>query len=102
MLIELQTEAKEEEKQEILDGKHKEFFEYVIKDVMAEISLEATVSLEFMDRKERNSFTSDIANFAKAEEVEELMEDAYPVNTSEMQTTSLISSSQFEKLIDND
>ena len=57
----------------MLDKQHKEFFDFVIKDVMAEISLEATVSLEFMDRKERHSFTSDIANFAKTEEVEELM-----------------------------
>ena len=44
----------------------------------AEIATEAQVTLEFMDQKERDSITSSICNFAKAEEISELMEDAYP------------------------
>ena len=31
-----------------------------------------------MDRSERESVTSSICNFAKAEEISELIEDAYP------------------------
>ena len=51
--------------------------------MIADITTETSVTLEFMSRSERESFTSSPANFAKAEEVEELMEDAYPVNTNE-------------------
>ena len=46
-------------------------------DLIAEIETEAQVTLEFMNTSERGSITSTINNFAKAEEIEELMVDAY-------------------------
>ena len=62
---------------------YKEFVKFVIKDLTADITTETTVTLEFLNRSERESFTSDPSNFAKAEEIEELMEDAYPANTND-------------------
>ena len=52
-------------------------------EVISEISTETQVTLEFMDRSERESITSEICLYAKAEEIEELMEDAYPCNTED-------------------
>ena len=48
------------------------------------MTTETSVTLEFMDRSERDSITSSICNFAKAEEISEVMSDAYPVDTNEM------------------
>ena len=50
--------------------------------MIAEITTETSVTLEFMDQSERESITSSICNFAKAEEIEELIEDAYPAATN--------------------
>ena len=61
---------------------YKEFVNFVIKDLIADITTETSVTLEFLNRSERESFTSDPSNFAKAEEIEELIEDAYPAATN--------------------
>ena len=47
------------------------------------MTTETSVTLEFVNRSERDSITSSICNFAKTEEIEELMVDAYPVNANE-------------------
>ena len=48
--------------------------------MISEIATETSVTLEFMDRSERESITSSICLYAKAEEIEERMDDAYPSN----------------------
>ena len=80
------TENDEQRKLELLQKNYKEFVDFVIKVIIADITTETSVTLEFMDQSERESITSSICNFAKAEEIEELMEDAYPVaaNSNEM------------------
>ena len=45
----------------------------MLKDWAAEIATEAAITLEFMDQADRDS----IYKYAKAEEISELMEDAY-------------------------
>ena len=52
----------------------------MITEVISEIATETSVTLEFMDRSERESITSSICLYAKAEEIEERMDDAYPSN----------------------
>ena len=47
------------------------------------MTTETSVTLEFMSTAERESFTASPANFAKAEEIEELISDAYPTNSYE-------------------
>ena len=74
--------------------------------MIADMTTETSVTLEFMDRSERESFTSSACNFAKAEEVEELMEDAYPVaaNSNERGNrvqTDQNSSTSSDRLIDS-
>ena len=55
-----------------------------------------------MDQSARESMTSSICLYAKAEEIEELIEDAYPSDNSEnhndLQSSDM--STQNEKLID--
>ena len=41
-----------------MDKKHKEFVDFVIKDLIAEIATESAVTLEFMDRDVRSSLVS--------------------------------------------
>ena len=69
------------------------------------MTIETSVALEFMSSKERKeSFTSSPCNFAKAEEVEELMADAYPVNASEKTVhleTRSVSKTSYDGLIDS-
>ena len=79
ILLRSYTGDDEKRKIELLQRNYKEFINFVIKDMIADITTETSVTLEFMNRSERESFTSSPCNFAKAEEVEELMEDAYPV-----------------------
>ena len=67
----------------MIDKKHQEFINFVIKDFVAEITTEAAVTFEFIDRTERESITSSFYKYAKSEEIEELMPDAYPTNTGE-------------------
>ena len=55
----------------------------MIKDLLAEITTETAVTFEFVDRTERDSITSSFYKYAKSEEIEELMPDAYPTNTGE-------------------
>ena len=59
----------------MLENKHKEFIDFVIKDWISEITTETAVTLEFMARSERDSITSSIDNFSMTEEAEELIED---------------------------
>ena len=47
----------------------------------ADITTETSVTLEFMNPHDRESFTISPCNFAKAEEISELMQDAYPLET---------------------
>ena len=71
--------------------------------MIADITTETSVTLEFLNRSERESFTSDPSNFAKAEEIEELMEDAYPVYTNEKANhvqTDRMSTTSTDKLIE--
>ena len=78
-LLRSYTGNDEQTKRELLERNYKEFVDFVIKDFIADITTETSVTLEFMDRSERESVTSSICYYAKAEEIEELMEDAYPV-----------------------
>ena len=66
----------------LLSVRNSQFINFVIKDMIADITTETSVTLEFMNRSERETFTSSPCNFAKAEEISELMEDAYPPDTS--------------------
>ena len=59
----------------MLDNKHKEFIDFVIKDWIAEMTTETSVTLEFMARSERDSITSSNNFSAVTEETEELIED---------------------------
>ena len=43
---------------ESMDKKHKEFIDFVIKDLIAEITTESAVTLEFMDKNVRDSLVS--------------------------------------------
>ena len=63
--------------------RHQDFITFVVEDWVAEITTETSVTLEFVDRQERDSITSSICYFAKAEEISERMSDAYPVNTDD-------------------
>ena len=66
---------------------------------------ETSVALEFMNRSERDSITSSVCNFAKAEEISETMSDAYPVDTNEMtlnlQTVGSASKTSHDRLLDS-
>ena len=79
------TEVEETRQSEILEKKHKEFINFVIKDWIAEMTTETSVTLEFMDRSERNSITSSIDFSAVTGETEELMADEHTENTGERQ-----------------
>ena len=92
-------EDDEQIKVESFERNYKEFVNFAIKHLIADITTETSVTLEFMDQSERESITSSICNFAKAEEIEELIEDAYPaaanfneknnhLQTDRMSTTS--------------
>ena len=71
--------------------------------MIAEMNTESAITLEFMESSDRDSFTSSIYNFAKSEEISELMEDAYPpyptLNTSVDDLPESSVSSSTEKLI---
>ena len=62
---------------EIMDKKHKEFIDFVIKDLANEIATESAVTLEFMDQSERDSFTSSVCNYAEIEEISDGMQEEY-------------------------
>ena len=91
---------------ESLERNYKEFVNFVIKRLIADITTETSVTLEFMDQLDRESFTSSPCNFAKSEEISELMEDAYPVtaNSDERANhvqTDRMSTTSTDRLIDS-
>ena len=98
-----QTSDGEQKKVESFQRNYKEFVDFVIKDLIADITTETSVALEFMNQSERESITSSICNFAKAEEISELMEDAYPPDTRRMTDlqSDLMSSSSSDRLIES-
>ena len=73
ILLDSHTEQEELRQSEKLEKQHTEFIDFVLKDWAAEIATEAAITLEFMDQADRDS----IYKYAKAEEISELMEDAY-------------------------
>ena len=58
--------------------KKREFNAFLSNDWASNISTELAVTLEFVNKDERDSLSSSICYFAKSEEISELMEDAYP------------------------
>ena len=70
-----------EEKHGKLKKKHKDFIDLVIGDLAAGITTETSVTLEFIDRSERESFIASVCRYAKAEEIEERLSVAYSANS---------------------
>ena len=64
-LVLLRSYSEDDEKRQgdLLEKKHKDFINFVIEDMIAERCTETAVALEFMDKEERESFTSSIFNF---------------------------------------
>ena len=83
ILLDLYKGDEEKRKEQILKKNHQAFFDNLIKEWTSEIRTEMSITCEFMDQSQRSSFTSSPSNFAKTEEVEELMRDAYPVDIDE-------------------
>ena len=79
LLLEQHREEEELRQSQTLEKKHKEFIDFVLQEWAAEIPTEAAVTLEFMNQSDKDS----IYKYAKAEEISELMEDAYPIVTIE-------------------
>ena len=103
ILLSSYTEDDEQRKVQLLENNYKEFVDFVIKEMIADITTETSVTLEFMNRSERESFTSSPCNFAKAEEISELMEDSYPANSNERANhvqTERMSSTSTDRLIE--
>ena len=63
ILLESYTEDDEKRQGDLLEKKHKDFINFVIKDMIAERYIETAVALEFMNKEERDSLTSSICNF---------------------------------------
>ena len=97
------SEDEDNRQKELPEGKHQGFIAFLIKNLVADIATETSVVLEFMDRSERDSITSSICLYAKAEEISEQMEDAYPTSDnqwfSHLQTSRM--STQGENLLEN-
>ena len=86
----------------MLEKKHREFIDFVIKDWIAEITTETQVTLEFMDRSERSSISSSVSTYDQAEEIEDELEEARPTayqDRNDLQASYLTSST--ERLISN-
>ena len=75
----------------------------MIKDFIADITTETSVTLEFMNRKVRNSVTGSISNIVKKEEVSEFIDYTFPTHTSDRHTDieARTLSSTSDRLIDD-
>ena len=78
-LLRSYTGDDEQRKTEMLERTYKEFVDFVVKDLIADIATETSVTLEFMNRSERKSITSSNSIFTEIEDIEELKEDASPL-----------------------
>ena len=83
ILLDSYTHDEEKRQGDLLERKHRDFIDFVTKDYISEMITETQVALEFVNQKERDSFTSSICNFVQSEEISELVEDTYPVLTGE-------------------
>ena len=63
LLFRSYSEDEEKRQGDLLEKKHRDFINFVIKDMIDERCTETAVALEFMDKEERDSLTSSIFNF---------------------------------------
>ena len=64
ILVGSYTGDDEQRKVKAIEKNYKEFLNFVIKDMIADITTETTVALEFMNKSDRDSITSSNTNFS--------------------------------------